>query len=245
MQLLNTAAATLRSRGCFKAIGPIDGSTWRNYRLVVERGTEPPFFLEPQSPAEYPDYFSKALFREHTSYFSALATDLGKRDPLVAQASERLAQNGVSIREIDMSNFDAELRLIYAVSTLSFSKNYLYTPISEGDFLLMYRKLQNYIDPRLSLMADRGRDLVGFLFSLPDLLRDPRDTVILKTTAVLPGLRNGGLGNVLVAECHERARAYGFKRVIHALMHESNSSRNLSSRYAVPFRRYALFDREL
>jgi hypothetical protein len=33
--------------------------------------------------------------------------------------------------------------------------------------------------------------------------------------------------------------------VIHALMHESNNSLNLSGHYARPFRRYALFARDL
>ena len=54
-----------------------------------------------------------------------------------------------------------------------------------------------------------------------------------------------GLGNLLMARCQEAARALGFRRVIHALMHETNHSLKLSSRYAKPFRRYTLFARRL
>jgi hypothetical protein len=54
-----------------------------------------------------------------------------------------------------------------------------------------------------------------------------------------------GLGNVLVARCQQAARALGFRRAIHALMHESNNSRNLSAHYAKPFRRYTIFARDL
>jgi L-amino acid N-acyltransferase YncA len=71
------------------------------------------------------------------------------------------------------------------------------------------------------------------------------DTVIVKTVAVLPGRRLAGLGNVLVARCQQAARALGFRRAIHALMHESNNSRNLSAHYAKPFRRYTIFARDL
>jgi hypothetical protein len=37
----------------------------------------------------------------------------------------------------------------------------------------------------------------------------------------------------------------GFRRAIHALMHETNVSRRLSDRYARTMRRYALFSRPL
>ena len=37
-----------------RAVGPLDGSTWRRYRLVTERGVEPPFFMEPDNPDDWP-----------------------------------------------------------------------------------------------------------------------------------------------------------------------------------------------
>jgi len=37
----------------------------------------------------------------------------------------------------------------------------------------------------------------------------------------------------------------GFTRAIHALMHETNKSRNLSARYARTIRRYTLFSKRL
>ena len=90
---------------------------------------------------------------------------------------------------------------------------------------------------------------VGFVFALPDLMQKRRgetlDTVIVKTVAVLPGRRQAGLGSVLVALAHDGARRLGYRRSIHALMHESNQSLNLSAHYARPFRRYTLFAKEL
>ena len=50
--LLQRACAHLAGVGCTLALGPMDGSTWRHYRLIVDRGGEPPFFLEPDHPAE-------------------------------------------------------------------------------------------------------------------------------------------------------------------------------------------------
>jgi hypothetical protein len=53
------------------------------------------------------------------------------------------------------------------------------------------------------------------------------------------------LGGVLVAQVHRRAHEGGYRRVIHALMHDDNRSRRLSDRFARPIRRYALFAKKL
>lgn len=62
-QLLKEACGTLASHGASMAIGPLDGNTWRRYRLVTQRGEEPPFFLEPDNPDAYPHYFEAAGFK--------------------------------------------------------------------------------------------------------------------------------------------------------------------------------------
>ena len=71
------------------------------------------------------------------------------------------------------------------------------------------------------------------------------DTLIVKTLAVRPGRAYAGLGAWLLAEVHRSARQLGYTRAIHALMHESNRSKNLSAHYAQPLRRYALFSKKL
>jgi hypothetical protein len=113
----------------------------------------------------------------------------------------------------------------------------------------MYGRLHRYIRPALVFLAMQGHDLVGFLFALPDWLQAQRgmaiDTVIIKTVAVLPGRAYAGLGNLLAAECHRAALESGYTRAIHALMHNANHSRNVSSHYAHVMRRYALFGRPL
>ena len=53
----------LASHGCALAVGPIDGTTWRSYRLVIEPGDRPPFFLEPQNPPDWPGPFSRRRLR--------------------------------------------------------------------------------------------------------------------------------------------------------------------------------------
>ncbi|MGH7318902.1 MAG: hypothetical protein ACRELA_04650, partial [Candidatus Rokuibacteriota bacterium] len=61
-RLLAHACERLAAHACTLAVGPIDGSTWRRYRLIVERGTEPAFFLEPDNPDDWPAQFRAGGF---------------------------------------------------------------------------------------------------------------------------------------------------------------------------------------
>jgi hypothetical protein len=55
-----------------------------------------------------------------------------------------------------------------------------------------------------------------------------------------------GLGHVLVKRVEAEAHGRGYRRSIHALMHDANRSTRISARDAArPIRRYALFARRL
>lgn len=255
--LLTDAAAWLRSHGADVAIGPIDGNTWRRYRLVTWRGTEPPFFLEPDNPDEWTRHFIEAGFEPIANYTSALNPDLSREDPRLGDAVKRFTQSGVTIRPIDMTRFESELRAVHRMSLASFASNFLYTPIDETAFVEQYLPIQPYVRPELVLIAESSegvaeqpaRGVVGFVFSVPDFNQRQRgveiDTMIVKTLAVLPGRAQAGLGSVLMAMTQAAGRRLGYRRAIHALMHDSNKSMQASARTAQTMRRYSLFARTL
>jgi GNAT superfamily N-acetyltransferase len=247
--LLARACGILAEAGCATAVGPMDGSTWRRYRFIVDRGTEPAFFLEPDNADDWPRQWTDAGFAPLATYASALNDDLSRRDARTPDTLRRLADAGVSIRTFDPVHAERELECIYALSVVAFQRNFLYTDIAKDEFMAQNRAALPAVRPELVLLAERNSELVGFMFAIPDVLQTRRgitvDTVILKTTAVHPAVAGMGLGGALVDLVQQGARRLGFKRAIHALMHEANVSQVLSGRYARPIRRYALFSRSV
>jgi GNAT superfamily N-acetyltransferase len=247
--LLSNACELLASMGAALAVGPMDGTTWRRYRFIVDRGAEPSFFLEPDNPDEWVEHWRRAGFGTLANYTSAMNDDLGRADPRAAPALQRLRDAGVTIRTLDTARLDLELRGIFMLSLAAFKGNFLYTPISEEEFIEQYRAVLPFLRPELVLLAERDGSLVGFMFGLPDLLQARRggavDTVILKTVAVDPALGGMGLGGVLMDQAHRTAHGLGFRRAIHALIHETNVSRRLSNRTARTIRHYGLFSKRL
>jgi ribosomal protein S18 acetylase RimI-like enzyme len=247
--LLSRACDVLARAGCTMAAGPMDGNTWRRYRFIVDRGPEPSFFLEPDNPDQWPLHWSAAGFSPLAHYTSAVNDDLRREDPRTTGAVQRVAEQGVTIRELDPSRADADLRRLFKLSLASFARNFLYAPISEAEFMAQNLAVLPFVRPELVLLAERRADLVGFVFAVPDVLQtrggSAIDTVVLKTVAVDPAVAGMGLGGALVDLVQRSSARLGFNRVIHALMHEQNVSRNISGRYGRTFRRYALFAQPL
>lgn len=250
--LLDQACAHLAAQRCTLAVGPLDGNTFRHYRLLTERTVDghqqPPFFLEPDNPDGWPDHWRHAGFHSFAQYVSAMG-ELPVEDPRTASLAQRVADHGILIRAVDLHKFAAELQRIYEVVQKSFCHNFLYTPIDAAEFMAQYLPVRTYIQPSLVLLAEQAGEPVGFIFALPDLAQAQRgealDTVIIKTVGVVPALGGIGVGGLLVARCQMAARSLGYRYAIHALMVEDNRSRKISAHYAQVMRHYTLFAKPL
>ena len=248
--VLHDSCAALAQAGCSLAIGPMDGNTWRRYRWVIERGAAPPFFLEPDNPDSAPAEFVAAGFEVLATYTSAATEDLSQEDPRLTCRGDtshstgrahQAARRRTALTPSSAPSIDCRSRRSATTTSTrrskkpsSWNRTRVCCPMS--------------IRSSCSL-AERGSALVGYLFGVPDVLQrlrgEPVTTFIVKTVAVARGHGVSGLGSVLVGLAQSRAHGRGYTRAIHALMHESNVSRNISRRYARTIRRYALFSRRL
>lgn len=247
--MIAAACRDLASHGCTLAVGPMDGNTWRSYRLVTGSSPRPAFFLEPDSPPEWAGHFEVSGFKPLASYFSAQTGSLGDPAPSTPDHSRQIRRRSIRLRPLELENFAGEVSRIFPVSLESFKDNFLFSPISEDEFVSMYRPLRSYLVPGLSWVAEHCKRSIGFVFAFPDILQarqgEPVDTVVLKTLAVAPDFRGIGLGHALLAACQQSARGLGYRYVIHALIREGNVSEKISAHYARPIRSYTLFAKEL
>ena len=253
VELLTAALARLREAGCGSALGPLDGSTWRRYRVVTDpapSGTAaPPFALEPFPPPRVGEALRAAGFAPVARYVSTRVDRLPDRADAWSATRRRLGAAGLTVRPFDADRADGELARLVPLALEAFADNPFYTPLPEADVRALYAPLLAENDPRLMLVAERGGELVGFHLGVPDFAQAARgeavDTVICKTLAVAADARGHGLGGALTLGLEEAARQLGLTRSIHALMHEGNDSVKIGRHGARLLRRYALLGREL
>ena len=247
--VLDYACRELKNRGCDLAVGPLDGNTWRRYRLITERGDAMPFFLEPDNPDDWPDHFRNSGFRTLANYVSEINPQMAIRQPELGSLRQKFTKLGVSIEPVSETESADDMSGIYDVICESFKDAFLYTKLDQESFQQMYAPLLQQVDPRLLLLARHAGRVVGFVFAPPDYLQQAYhgriDTIVIKTIAILPDKRYRGLGRLLIVDMLKNALDMRYTTAVSALMQTDNRSQAISSACAGPMRRYELFARSL
>ena len=243
-KMLEAACNLLRESGCARVIGPMDGSTWKSYRLVSAMGSEAAFLLELNNPPEWNLHFLEAGFEVLATYHSTLGLN-PEADSRMPRVRKRFAANRITTRAANPANLESELEAIYDLALESFASNFLYSPITKDDFLGLYRPVLAKLPPGFTRIAEHEGRAVGFAFAVPDMLRPQMDTLILKTVGIRKARVYAGLGALLADEMHDLARSAGMTRVIHALIHDGNVSGKTSAKTGSVMRRYTLYSKKL
>ena len=251
-ELLRESCAELARRGAVRVIGPMNGSTWRRYRLELPReGGDPDvqpdgFASEPRNPLRHNDDFLAAGFGVVSRYESRYEPEPVVDAHGLESARERAEAHGVRLHALDPERFDETLRDMHALSLGAFAENAWYAALPLETFLSLYAPYRERAVPELVRLAT-GADgrLAGYLFGFHDPLSalDGRPTrTVCKTVAVAPHARGAGLGALLLDDFRAASVALGAKGILHALMHVSNASMRMSARHhSVLFKRYALY----
>jgi len=228
-------------------IGPINGSTWDNYRIPLE-SEYPRFFTEEIFKNYYSKLFEEFNFEILTEYYSGIIYNLNDIGNNSIQPRETFTNSsGLKIRSISKENFVEDIEMIYHFCMDAFSKNYLFSPISKFYFVEKYLPLKQYIDPDYCLMVfDRDNNLVSFFFCLPDILNSGSSTLIVKTIAGKSGRNYAGVSSWLFRMIVEKAIQNGYTQIINAFMHKNNVSLNISRKYkSEVIRTYRLYVKKL
>lgn len=221
-------------------IGPLNGTTWENYRF---RNTdEPPaFFLESPHPVYYNDLFTACGFQPIKAYYSFLVKPLRPMDERAKQREQQLLEKGIRIRHINPEDYAGDMRKIYDLCLIAFKDNYLYTPYPWEAYIGKYRLLEGMTNPRMTVIAEHEGEVVGFVFMIEDYLCEDEKRVVFKTYAVHPSAKYAGLGAVISQRLTQELLEEGYAAAIHAYVIEGSVSLNSSSKDSAVYRTYKLY----
>ena len=229
-RLFQAAEAIARQAGMDFLIGPMDGSTWEDYRFH-DHPKRPLFFMEMQHPPYYPRQWQSAGFQPIAHYFSATGMLTSRTAPRVEQVKSRLLQDGVTFRGIDTGNYEAELGKLHPFLHESFKQNRFYTPISLSAFAGKYRPLKDLMASGFVQLAEYQGEIAGVLLCVANPLDPTGGSLVLKTLARRPGRVFRGLGQVMVETLYQKALAEGYRELIFAFMIADGDAQPLSDRY--------------
>lgn len=227
-------------------IGPLNGSTWKSYRLT-ELSDNPPFFLDNYHKPWYSQQFKDYGF-DVIAQYSSTKIEVGKRNikKRVTKFKDHFEQKGIKIRAISQAFFEDDLKKIYDICIESFKNNFLYTDISYRKFYQMYNDLKFFMDPELSLIAeDEDGTPCGFIFTMDNMFDQDKKSLVIKSVGTLQSPKYRGIGTFLVEKIHSDTVKKHYDYVIHALMYEDNVSSNVLSNYSELYHRYSLYGKDI
>lgn len=242
-QLLSTTIRDAQNKGFDYILGPMNGSTWNDYRIVTQ-GDAMLFPGEPTYPFDLNKVFSESGFEPVAHYVSQEDSWLYVDEETHQSLGRLIAERKVSIRGIRLNDLEKELLRIAEFCNIAFAGNFLFSPTSPHSFVEKYMPISSLMDSDLILIAEKDEKMLGFVFGFRDPGMPRR--VILKTLARLPVKDAKGLGKYLSDQLTINAKQKGVSSVIHALMLDSNNSVSISDQHKPSIiRRYALYGRAL
>lgn len=244
--LLGHLEAYAGTSGAGYMIGPMNGSTWEQYRFINE-AEQPLFFTEPLHRPYYIQQWEENDWATIGDYGSGLTEDLSVDEEMISSIKTALEPVGIRLRSLDLTAYREELVRLHPFLLQAFSRNFLYTPITLEDFLDKYLPLQPYLKKEFVLLAeDAAGTVAGVFLCIDDLYDTSGRTLIIKTIARDPGLRFRGLGHLMAAQVYREAAARGYTRIIHAFMYNQGTSTAISGHFnGRIFKTYMLFGKTL
>lgn len=212
-------------------LGPIDGTTWFNYRLA-QHG-QPAFLSEPAQPDFFYSAFEQAGWQVAKSYCSVVVNIDEFAEPKFDQLAAKAKK--VSIHSLSGNQLLSRIGELHQFCHAMFANNAYYLPISTQQFAALYQPILQHINPDYCQIIEQDGELKGFVFAFID-----GDKLVIKTAALAFGKTLSGLTRYIIANMVARAKKQGVKHIIYALMADDNASAKTALKLGKVSNRYHL-----
>lgn len=170
--LLDTAAEWLRRQGISRVIGPANFSTNETCGLLVENFDEPPFIMMTYNAPYYIDLLENYGFSKNVDLlcYELLDSDLPHEVMEFSDKLEkRLADRGVTIRQINMKRFHEEIEKFLPVYNESWAENTGFVPMTADEVRQIGKDLKQVIDPDYVYFAEKDGKIIGVSLTIPNV----------------------------------------------------------------------------
>ena len=168
--LFKVAFITLKAEGMEQMIGPANFSTNHEVGMLIEGYNFPPAVMMTYNKPYYNDFAEKFGLRKARDLLAFRIFQNTEMDPRLIRISERIkAKEGISLRTLNMKDYDAEVERINEIYNKAWSKNWGFIPMSKEEFRYAARDMKQIIDPDMVYIAEVQGKPVGFSLSLPDI----------------------------------------------------------------------------
>jgi GNAT superfamily N-acetyltransferase len=173
--LLETACDWARDRGTDRIIGPANLSSTMEWGMLFDGYDSPPVVLMTYNPPYYNELVEANGFEKVMDLYAwnnRIADRIkpgGFPEKVYRVVSVVKKRYKLSIRPIDMKQFDRELDIVKKVYNSAWEKNWGFIPLTDAEFDSLVGDLKPILDPRIVFVVEADGEPVGFSLSFPDV----------------------------------------------------------------------------
>jgi hypothetical protein len=251
-ELLEKLENLARKLNCVSVVGPLDFSTYLDYRLGIDHFELPSYPGEPSSKPKAIEVLKNSGFRILNTYLTHHVVLAGRPQIFALfylygkYLYWRTIKGRLTIVPATRDEVMKNLRLIHEMTHETFSENFLYMAVPFSVFEKKFREtyLPQFDETTSVAVYDKKTsELVGYGLCLKD--KNDSDQFLFKTIGIKKGFRERGrLSFLILCAIYQQSRGV-YKNFVACLMTEGNRPQKMSQDYGFLNRRYALFVKDL
>jgi ribosomal protein S18 acetylase RimI-like enzyme len=141
--------------------------------LLVDGFETPPTVMMPHNPRYYVALLERAGFAKAKDLLVYEGGDHERYKPVperLARGTELIRQRmGITLRPLNVKNFEAEVELIKELYNAAWEKNWGFVPMTDHEIDHLAEQFKPVVIPELVPIAEKDGKVIGFGLALPDL----------------------------------------------------------------------------
>lgn len=173
--LFTAAEDFLREHGMQSVRGPVSPSINDEVGLLIEGFELTPAMMMPYTKQYYPKLWEAAGYGKVKDLLAWQIDRSKSLTPKLIRVTDALKERAkVSIRQLDMKNYDAEVNLIRDLYERGWEENWGAVPLTGDEITMLASELKQIIDPQYVLFAEKElpngkKEAIGFSLVVPDI----------------------------------------------------------------------------
>ena len=166
--LFEAAAEWLSNRDLTIMRGPVSPSTNDECGLLVDGFDTPPTIMNPHNPPYYAELVEKAGFSKAADLYQYQTVNPNLPDDLIKRVKRVLERKNITLRTLNMKEFDKEVERIKEIYNKAWEKNWGFVPMTDEEIDHMAAQMKPVVVPELVMFVEQEGKTIGFAAVLPD-----------------------------------------------------------------------------
>jgi hypothetical protein len=270
--LLNTVKDWARRKNAESLIGPVNPSTNDPAGVLIDGYHTAPVMMMTYNKKYYEEFlelcgFSKKM--DLLAYVLKPGEVNEKTLRISSNLEERLKSRGITIRTLNLENFQKEVSSIREIYNAAWEKNWGFVPMTKEEFDFAAEDMKQVVDPDFAYIAEHNGKPVGFSLTIPNinevLIKIKRGRLLptgiftfllnknkvkslrVLTLGVIEGYRKSGIDACFYARNIETARRKKYEWAEASWILENNElmNRALQNIGGQVYKKYRIYERAL